>query len=82
MAIGAASADIASGRVMEVPEHLRNVHVKAEGKEMGEAYKYPHSYAGNHVAQDYIPVSREYYHPNNQGYEETIAKRMAFWKNA
>ncbi|MCL1910508.1 MAG: replication-associated recombination protein A [Kiritimatiellaeota bacterium] len=80
VAIGAACADINAGRVMEVPEHLRNVHVKAEGKDMGEGYKYPHSYAGNHVAQDYIPVAREYYHPNNQGYEETIAKRMEFWK--
>ena len=80
VAIGAASADIAAGRVMEVPEHLRNVHVKAVGKDLGDGYKYPHDFANNHVAQDYIPVAREYYQPNSQGYEDTIAKRMAFWK--
>ena len=82
LAVGEAEADINAGRVMEVPEHLRNVHVKAVDKDLGEGYKYPHDFEGHHVAQDYIPVSKIYYKPTNQGYEETIAKRMTAWRES
>ncbi len=82
VAVGEAEADIQAGRVMEVPEHLRNMHVKAVDKDLGDGYKYPHDFAGNYVVQDYIPVSKEYYKPSNMGYEETISKRMAWWKAA
>ncbi|MGI5868013.1 MAG: replication-associated recombination protein A [Kiritimatiellia bacterium] len=80
VAVGEAEADIRSGRVMEVPEHLRNVHVKAVGKDLGDGYKYPHDFEGHHVAQDYVPVSKTYYRPTQQGYEDTIGKRMAAWR--
>ena len=79
-AVSEAEADIHAGRVMEVPEHLRNVHVKAVDKDLGDGYKYPHDFDNHYVAQDYIPVSKVYYKPGNAGYEETIAKRMAWWE--
>ena len=75
-----AEADINAGRVMEVPEHLRNVHVKAVDKDLGDGYQYPHDFDNHYVAQDYIPVSKVYYKPSNMGYEETIAKRLAWWE--
>lgn len=80
LAVGEAESDIHAGRVMEVPEHLRNVHVKAVDKDLGDGYKYPHDFEGHHVAQDYVPISKVYYRPTNQGYEDTIAKRMAAWR--
>lgn len=77
VAIDEALADVRSGRTMEVPEHLKNIRVRsADGKEAVEDYKYPHDYKGKTVAQEYIPVDREYYRPVDQGYEETIARRM------
>lgn len=75
-AIDAAQSDVRSGRVLGVPEHLKNVHVRAIGAEKDAPYKYPHDFAGHTVAQDYLPAARQYYRPSDQGYEETIAKRM------
>jgi len=80
LAVGAAEADIHAGRVMEVPEHLRNVHVRAVDKDLGAGYKYPHDFDNHHVAQAYIPVAKTYYHPTDQGYEATIARRLAGWR--
>ena len=81
LAIGAASEDIRQGRVLPVPEHLKNVHVSAAGKEEPKPYLYPHDYADHHVEQVYIPTSARYYKPTNIGYEDTIAKRMAAWEH-
>ena len=59
-----------------VPEHLKNVHVKAIGAEEHDGYKYPHTYAGAWVEQSYLRIPETYYLPSDQGYEATIAKRM------
>ncbi len=75
-ALDEALADIRSGRVQPVPEHLKNVHVKAEGKTPAEAYKYPHNYKDTAVNQSYLTIPKTYYHPKASGYEETIAKRL------
>ena len=80
MALEAASADIRAGRVLPVPEHLKNVHVTAAGKAEPKPYLYPHDFAGHHVDQVYVPTSARYYKPGNLGYEETIARRMAAWE--
>ena len=81
MALEAASADIRSGRTLPVPEHLKNVHVTAAGKDDPKPYLYPHDFAGHHVEQEYLPTSARYYKPGALGYEETIARRMAAWGN-
>ena len=77
LAVNEALEDVRSGRLMEVPEHLKNLHVRAvtsEGKDM--TYKYPHNYEGHTVDQAYLPAPKSYYRPTSQGYEETIKKRM------
>lgn len=77
LAIDEALEDVRSGRMLEVPEHLKNVHVEAVGKEgLDVPYKYPHDFDDHTVQQDYLPVNKHYYRPSNQGYEETLAKRM------
>lgn len=77
LAVDEALCDVRSGRVQPVPEHLKNVHVQAEGKAAAPAYKYPHDYEGTAVAQDYLTIPKTYYRPKAAGYEETIAKRLA-----
>ena len=78
LAVEQALSDVREGRVQPVPEHLKNVHVQAVGREgLGDAYLYPHSYAGHFVEQSYHPTGKRYYEPTDQGYEDTIRKRMA-----
>ena len=75
-AINAAQEDLRAGRVLEVPEHLKNVHVNAIGSAKNEGYKYPHDYKGARVGQNYLPEARGYYQPTEEGYEATIKRRM------
>ena len=81
-AISKALHDVEEGRVLPVPMHLRNVKVKTAEPEESEPYVYPHDYAGHHVAQEYVPTSAVYYEPSDQGYEDTIRRRMAAWRRA
>ncbi len=76
LAIDEALSDVRSGRVQPVPEHLKNVHVKAEGKAKAPEYCYPHDYPNTAVDQAYLTIPKRYYHPKNVGYEETIGKRL------
>ena len=78
LAVDKALADVRDGRVQAVPEHLKNIHVQAIGREgLDDAYRYPHDYAGHFVEQAYHPTDKRYYVPTEQGYEEIIRKRMA-----
>ncbi|NLN02700.1 MAG: replication-associated recombination protein A [Lentisphaerae bacterium] len=82
LGIEAALGDVRNGRILPVPEHLKNRHIKAEGKAAPAAYKYPHDFEGHHVDQEYIPTSARYYKPGTLGYEDTIGKRMKAWEAA
>ena len=47
---------------------------------IGVGYQFPHDFEGDDVEQQYLPdelVGRRYYVPDDQGYEATIAARMA-----
>jgi putative ATPase len=75
-AIDAALADVREGRVAAVPDHLKSKPViKPE-----QAYQYAHAHEGHFVVQEYVPGERLYYKPTEQGYEATIAKRLAHWR--
>ncbi len=80
MAISEAMADIESGAVQPVPEHLKNKHVKAIGSEAVTEYKYPHNFANHYVKQEYLGIPKKYYRPTEEGYEATISKRQAALK--
>ena len=77
MAISEAMADIESGTVQPVPEHLKNKHVKAIGSETVTEYRYPHNFANHYVKQEYMGVPKSYYRPTQEGYEATIQKRLS-----
>ena len=75
-ALDSAMADIQSGAVQPVPEHLKNVHVKAIGKDRSKDYIYPHDFQDAWVRQSYLKIPKKYYTPSARGYEATIAQRM------
>ncbi len=76
-AVDAALKDVEQGRALPVPEHLKNIRLRAVGKAEGAAYRYPHDYAGGLVEQEYVPTAARYYEPEGTGYEEVLVKRMA-----
>ncbi len=80
-AYGAAMADVLKHGSLPVPNHLRSAgdrRMKAHG--IGVGYKFPHDFEGDDIEQQYLPdelVGGRYYVPGDQGYEATIAARMA-----
>jgi len=82
-AVDKALADIKAGRVLKVPERLKNVRprtVAGPGQDEPSEYVYPHDYRGHYVDQEYVPTETLYYEPDGQGYEDIIAKRMRHWR--
>jgi putative ATPase len=80
-ALGAAEADIGSGRTLAVPPHLRDSHYKgAKTLGHGQGYQYPHDHEGGYVPQAYLPEGRIYYTPTRHGAEARIADRLEAWR--
>ena len=80
LAMDAALADVDAGNIGQVPLHLRNAPTRLM-KEWGnhEGYQYAHDAPGAVASQQYMPdelVGREYYHPNNRGYEREVGERL------
>lgn len=80
LAINQALADVDAGNIGQVPLHLRNAPttlMESWGNHQG--YIYAHDEPGAIATQQYMPdelVGREYYHPNQRGYEREIAARL------
>jgi putative ATPase len=78
LAIKGAMKDIEEGKLLPVPDHLKDAHYKGAGRlGRGKGYKYPHDFPGHYTAQDYLPQKREYYRPSEQGEEKRIKERLA-----
>ena len=75
-AIDEATADIHNRDVGEVPAHLKDAHYSGAAKlERGIGYKYPHSYPGNYVKQQYLPDAlrdAQYYRPGTNKFENNL----------
>ena len=54
MSIDAAIADVRAGKAGPIPRELQNVHADGTGFEREQGYKYPHSYPGHWVQQQYL----------------------------
>lgn len=82
-AIARAMKDVEKEKTLEVPKHLRDSnYYSAKAFASGEGYKYPHSYPGHIVDQQYMPRPRRYYEASDQGYEKEIAERIKLWKES
>ncbi len=81
VAIDAALADVAAGRTLPVPKHLRDGHYAgAERLGHGEGYEYAHAHPGHFVAQDHLGAARRYYEPSTEGHERKIRERLEQWR--
>ncbi len=77
LAIERATEDVEKGRLLEVPQHLRDKSYSA-AKELGHGvgYKYAHDFKDHYVNQEYIPSDKKYYEPTENGYEAKIKQRL------
>ena len=80
-AINQAMADVQAGRSGAVPRQLQNKHYDGDDvAQKGQFYKYPHSFAGHWVNQQYLPDAIKdttYYVPGDNKTEQAFA---AYWK--
>lgn len=85
-AIDAATQDIAKGRTLAVPVHLRSKTRKKLATEGGAAtkgetaYAYAHDFDEGFVPQAYLPEGRVYYQPTQHGLEKRVAERLDYWR--
>ena len=78
--ISAAWADVKAGRTGDVPRELQNFHADSTGMEREQGYRYPHSYPGHWVRQQYLPdplKDVKYYH---YGDNKTEQAARAYWE--
>ena len=84
--INAALKDVAEGRTLPVPPHLRTETRKKIGEGSGNfsgsdsAYLYGHDYEEGYVPQAYLPEGRIYYRPSANGAEQRITERLEYWR--
>ena len=81
-AIDAAMQDVAEGRAAEIPQHLKYAHYSGSAKlGHGVDYKYPHSFPGHWVEQQYLPDAlqgRVYYEfGDNKSEQAALAYRRS-----
>jgi putative ATPase len=81
MAINAALADVADGKIGLVPAHLRDAHYPgAKNYGHGTGYKYAHDEPHGIAAQQYLPdvlQGAHYYAPVGRGAEAAMVDRLA-----
>lgn len=80
MAISSAMKEVKEEGTQRPPKHLRDTSYPGARKlGHGEGYKYPHSFPGGRVSQDYFPPGKErasYYRPGRQGFEKELSRRL------
>ncbi len=82
-AINLAMADVENGLSGQVPDHLKELHVKsAEKGQAAEGYKYPHNYPHAYVSQQYLPdelLGKRYFNPKPTAvFEENLKKQADY----
>lgn len=78
-AISEATQDVESGKVEEVPAHLRDKSYKgAEKLGHGQGYHYPHreDMEFPQSEHDFITVKKQYYRPHDSGFEKVLRERL------
>ncbi len=72
LGIEEALKDVEQGKILDVPDHLKDSHLDQKTLGHGKGYKYAHDYEGHHVEQEYKPSDKKYYIPTEMGYEKKI----------
>jgi putative ATPase len=82
MAIMSARQDVQQQRTQPVPRHLRDSNYPGAAELGHEGYKYAHDYPEGFVSQDYLGVSKSYYHPTDRGHEARLREYLARIRSA
>jgi putative ATPase len=81
LAVWGARADVAAGKLGEVPAHLRDAHYSGAARiGHGAGYEYPHDHSGAWVEQQYLPdnlAGASWYHPTDRGREGQVGEEMS-----
>jgi putative ATPase len=75
-----ALAEVEAEGKVDVPRHLQDDSRDAQDMGHGEGYRYPHSFPGHWVPQQYLPDALQgqfFYQPGDQGYEAGIREEVA-----
>jgi len=72
LGIEAALKDVEEGKVLEVPDHLKDATLDGDAFGHGKGYKYAHDFKDHYVKQEYKPSDTRYYFPTDIGYEKKI----------
>ena len=80
MGIDAALADVRAGHTGSIPRELQNVHADGAGFEREQGYKYPHSYPGHWVRQQYLPYELRGAHYYDYGDNKTEQAAKRYWE--
>lgn len=83
-AIWNAMAEVAQGRTLEVPEHLRDRtgeamrdrFVARSDPQRTQRYRSPHEARDGLGTTNYLPEPRRYYEPTDRGFEAEVAARL------
>jgi putative ATPase len=81
LAVEKAMQEVESGKVREVPNHLKDANMDRERLGHGEGYLYPHDFPGHFIPQEYWPDPVKLYEPTELGYEGEIKKRLSQWRS-
>lgn len=81
MGLNLAMKDVAEGRTLAVPEHLRTPSRKSLAQRGGRPaeemeYLYSHDFPEGYVPQAYLPQGKRYYQPTTHGHERKIKERL------
>ena len=81
LAVEAAMQEVETGKVREVPNHLKDANLDRKTLGHGEGYLYPHDYPGHFIQQEYWPDPVKLYDPTNLGDEADMKKRLDQWRS-
>jgi putative ATPase len=80
-----AYAKVEEAGKVAVPKHLADGSRDAAALGHGAGYAYPHSFAGHHTGQQYLPtelLGTYFFAPSAEGYEAQVQDRLARWRAA
>jgi putative ATPase len=72
LGIESALKDVEEGKVLDIPDHLKDATLDGDAFGHGKGYKYAHDFKNHYVKQEYKPSDKQYYIPTAIGYEKKI----------
>jgi putative ATPase len=81
LGIESALKDVEQGKVLEVPDHLKDATLDFKAFGHGKGYKYAHDFKNHYVKQEYKPSDKAYYIPTDIGQEKKIKEWLANLKS-